>query len=295
MATGITLETGKYGLRAVIASPWSEWMTSFLLDKNVSELELNDGKGWLGSELNFLAELPQLLAIRIIDFKIKSVEPIHFLHELRAAEVMTYCKTEMRFSAFPRLEDCGLEWRPGGRSLFECTTLKSLFVNNYDGDNTEPFKNLRNLESLSILNAPIKDLRGLSGLKRLRSLRLANMNRLASLAGIEHLSNLEELEIHTCRSVRSIDEIGYLRHLRSLNLNNDGDIESLKPLARLTGLESILFYESTNILDGNLAPLLAQKNLSRVSFQNRRHYSHRREEFGAACGGRVEIWPKTVN
>ena len=90
------------------------------------------------------------------------------------------------------------------------------------------------------------------------------------------MTNLEELEIHACRRIRSIDEIGCL----TLHLNNDGDIESIKPLAKLGGLESMSFYESTNIIDGDLSPLLNQKNLSRVSFKNRRHYSHQREEFG---------------
>jgi len=282
---GIMLEDGKHGLRAVVAGAWSEETTSFLLDKHIAELELNDGKGWRGNDLKFLADLPQLRALRILDFKIQSVEPIHFLHDLRALEVMTYCRSEIRFSAFPRLEDCGLEWRPRAMSLFGCTTLKALFVNNFDGKNTDPFVQLTNLETLALLNAPIEDLRGLATLGKLRSLRLANLKRLRSLAGIERLAGLEELEIHTCRRIRSIDEIGSLRQLRKLHLNNDGDIESLKPLAKLTGLESVLFYESTNVVDGDLSPLLGQKSLSRVSFQNRNHYSHRREEFGPAYGG----------
>lgn len=285
MTDTIALEDGKYGRRAVVVAPWSDEMTSFLLDKHVAEIELNDGKGWRGNDLKFLAELPHLRALRILDFKIQSVEPIHFLHDLRALEVLTYCRTEIRFSAFPRLEDCGLEWRPKATSLFDCMTLKALFVNNYDGKNTNPFVQLTNLESLALLNAPIEDLHGLAALEKLRSLRLANLKRLTSLAGIERLAGLEELEIHTCRRIRSIDEIGSLRRLRKLHLNNDGDIESLKPLAKLTGLESVLFYESTNIVDGDLSPLLGQRNLSRVSFQNRSHYSHRREEFGSAYRG----------
>ena len=108
---------------------------------------------------------------------------------------------------------------------------------------------------------------------------MANLKRLESLAGIEGLEALEELEIHTCRAIRSIDEIGSLSNLKKLRLNNDGEIESLKPLEKLSTLEEVSFYESTNILDGDLSPLLRQNRLSRVSFQNRRHYTHRREEF----------------
>jgi len=96
------------------------------------------------------------------------------------------------------------------------------------------------------------------------------------------LTNLEELEIHTCRAVGSIEEVGFLPRLRKLHLNNDGEIKTLKPLEKLDSLESVFFYESTNVLDGDLSPLFRQKSLARVSFQNRRHYSHRREDFGDA-------------
>jgi len=257
-------------------------MTDYLVDKGVVEVELNEGKGWRGADILFLAELSQLESFKIIDFKISSVNPIHFLYRLRTLEVATYCRTEIRFSTFPRLEECALEWRPQAASLFDCLTLKRLFINRYDGKDVAPFTRLANLESLAILNAPVEDLHGLGILKSLRSLRLGNLKRLTSLAGIEELTNLEELEIHTCRAVRSIQEIGFLSRLKKLHLNNDGDIESLGPLKKLNGLESVLFYESTNILDGDLSPLLGQNKLSRVSFQNRRHYSHRREEFGVA-------------
>lgn len=164
-------------------------------------------------------------------------------------------------------------------------TLKKLFVNRYDGKDIVPFMRLINLESLAIFNARVENLLGFGTLKKLRSLRLANLKRLTSLAGIEGLENLQELDIHTCRAIGSIEQISSLSQLQKLYLNNDGDIESLKPIDKLTGLEAVLFYESTNILDGDLSPLKRQQNLSRISFQNRRHYSHRREEFGIAYGG----------
>jgi Leucine-rich repeat (LRR) protein len=282
MITGVSIEEGAYGLRAVLTSAWTEAIERYLRGKAVAEIELNHAKGWRGNSLDFLAGFPDLRAFKIIDLTIASVEPIHFLRELRLLEVITYCKTELRFVAFPLLEECGLEWRSKAASLFECGTLKKLFVNRYSGKDVEPFGRLKKLESLAILNAPIENVRGLSELRNLRSLRLANLKRLTSLAGIEGLANLEELEIHTCRGITSIAEIGHLSQLRQLHLNNDGDIASLRPLEKLTALESVLFYESTNIVDGDLSPLMRQKNLTRVSFQNRRHYSHRREDFGVS-------------
>lgn len=279
---GITIEQGSYGLRAVLTAAWSEAIERQLRTRAVAELELNHAKGWKGDSLAFLSAFPQLRLLKIIDLKIASVDPIHGLSELRSLEVITYCKTELRFGAFPHLEDCALEWRPKAASLFDCVTLKKLFVDRYSGKDTEPFGRLRNLESLAILSAPVENLRGLSALKRLRSLRLANLKHLSSLAGIEGLTNLEEIEMDTCRKVTSVDEVAHLTALKKLHLNNGGAIASLKPLLNLDGLESVMFYESTNIVDGDLSPLLRQKNLARISFQNRRHYSHQREFFGVA-------------
>lgn len=266
----------------MLNSNWSDELVGYLASNEVVELELNQAKGWKGENLSFLALLPNLKSFEIFDFNIRNIEPIHHLHKLRRLGVTTYCSTEIGFSAFPELESCAIEWRAKAASLFECFTLKDLFINRYSGKNTALFASLVNLESLAILNSPLETLHGLGPLTKLRSLRLANLKRLATLAGIEGLTNLEELEIHTCRAVDSIKEVDSLLRLKKLNLNNDGDIESLKPLENLNGLELVVFYESTNIIDGDLSPLLRQRNLTRVSFQNRRHYSHRREDFGDA-------------
>lgn len=279
--TGITLEQGTYGRRAVLNSGWAPGMAKYFASKGIVELELNQAKGWNGRDLSFLPMLANLKLFEIFDFNIKDISPIHLLGDLKRLGITTYCPTEIRFSAFPLLESCGLEWRPKAESLFDCKTLTKLFVNRYEGKNVDPFSRLTLLESLAILNAPIENLHGLRGLKNLRSLRLANLKKLTSLEGMEGLSNLEELEVHTCRRVGSIEAIASLSKLRTLDINNDGEIKSLKPLQNLNLLERVTFYESTNILDGDISPLM-QKNLSRISFKNRAHYSHKREEFGAA-------------
>jgi hypothetical protein len=283
-------EDGEYGPRAVITSAWSPEMARVLVAHRVLELELNDGKGWHGNDLSFLRELPQLRAFTLIDyFGRPSEEPIHFLHELRRLEVMTYSKTGIRFSEFPQLEVCSLEWRPKCESLFSCTKLRKLFLNRHDETNVDAFSNLTMLEWLGILNAPIENVLGLRRLERLKYLRLAGLRRLTSLAGIERLELLEELNLDTCRRIRSISEVSSLLHLRKLHLSNCGEIESLKPLENLSRLECVTFVESTNIVDGDISPLLHQQGLKRVSYQNRRHYSHRREDFGAAYFGE-ELW-----
>jgi hypothetical protein len=256
-------------------------MATCLKNEAVVELELNHAKCWRGADLLFLQVLAQLRSFKIIDLRIGDISPIHSLHNLRSLHLMTYCKTAIQFSAFPQLERCGLEWRVGATSLFDCRTLKHLFVNSYDRSDVTPFARLSNLESLQILNAQVNSLRGLEPLVHLRSLRIANLKHLRSLAGIEQMAQLEKLELSTCRKISSLEPIGNLKKLRALYLNDNRDIDSLGVLDKLTELESVTFCESTNIRDGNLYPLWRQEHLKRIAFQNRRHYSHRREEFKA--------------
>lgn len=278
MNRAIELEKGKYGPMAVITGHWSDEIASDLASLKIMELELNYAKGWRGSDLSFLSNFPWLQRFKITDFKITSVDPVHELQELRSLEIATYCDTELRFSIFPMLVDCSLEWRDGAISLFDCLSLEALFVNRYTGKNADLFGRLTKLQSLAILNAPLENIRGLSSLKELRSLRLANLERLASLEGIESLKRLEELEINTCRAIRDLDALRHLSQLRVINLNNNGKISNLKPLEHLDKLETVNFYESTDIADGDLSPLTRLPRLSRSSFKNRKHYSHRREE-----------------
>lgn len=279
MMTEIEYETGRHGLRAIVKSAWSYKIGREIQDLECVELELNHAKGWTGDDLSFLSSFSKLKSLKIIDFNIKSIEPIHTLHDLLSLEVITYCKSKIRFSEFPVLEDCALEWRQNSESLFDCIGIKKLFLNNFNGKTISQISKLQNLESLAVLNAPIESLTGIDSLMKLRCLRLANLKKLHSLAGIENLTKLEELDVHTCKKITTINEISGLSALRRLYLNNIGDIASLKPLDALANLETVIFYESTNVVDGDLSPLVRQTKLSRVFFQNRRHYSHKREEF----------------
>ncbi len=173
-----------------------------------------------------------------------------------------------------------MEWRAKATSLFDCITIKTLFLNRYKGRDTAPFALFTKLESLTLLSALVlESLHGLSGLTELRYLRLGNLQRLTSLEGLGSLGNLEELNLNTCRKINSIEEIGHLARLRRLHLNNMGEVQSLKPLEGLSSLEFVSFYESTNIVDGDLSPLTRLSKLTDIAFMNRRHYSHRNEDF----------------
>lgn len=278
-ANGVDFEDGEFGKRAVLTSPWSTKAHHEILRKKPEELELNTSKGWSGDQINFLADFDWLKSIIIIDLKIRDVGPIHALSNLLNLEVITYCKSGIHFSSFPSLQSCALEWRPKAQSIFDCATLRKLFLNRYSGKSSEPFGQLLGLEDLTILNSPVSEIHNLGGLRHLQSLRLGNLRLLPSLEGLERLHNLKYLEVQSCRSIRSLEPLSNLENLEILNISNNKELDSLSPLKGLPNLHTVLFYESTNIVDGDLNPIFLNKNVSLVAFQNRRHYSHKREEF----------------
>lgn len=282
MTLPFILEQGIYGPRITVTGAWTPAIAEYMRREDVRELYLNHARGWSDTTLDFLETVPGLVAFSILDFSIKDIAPIRRLSALRALEVSTYCDTTIDFRRFPTLERCLLYWRNGSESLFECGTLRWLFLHRYSGSSSEPFARLAMLQELSIANGDLREIEHLAALTNLTFLGLYQLKKLTSLAGVEALRKLEALEVNGCKAIGHINALATLSHLRRLQLNDDGPIASLKPLRSATDLEEMLFYESTNITDGDLAPLAALPRLQHISFQNRRHYSHKRESFPLA-------------
>jgi len=274
----VELVPGKYGTKAILSGEWTPSLASDLHSANIAELEINVAKGWRGHNIDFVRTFPQLQSLEVFSLGLKDVSAVHHLHSLKRLAVTTYCETPIDASQFPELESIALEWRPGCESVFACSTLRECFINRYSSKGTLPVERLPHLESLSILNSSIRSLHGLVPLKSLTRLRIAGLRTLSSLSGIDSLVKLVDLDISSCNKLTSITEVYNLRKLIRLMLNNCGSIESLRPILALHQLTTISFWESTTIADGDLSPLLALTSLKQVSFANRRHYSHTREQ-----------------
>lgn len=191
-------------------------------------------------------------------------------------QISTYCKTEIDCTKFPNLRECGLYWRPRAKSLFGCGNLKRLVIDHYSGKENDLslFSRLANLESLSIMNSRIISLKGIEKLNKLRFLGLYNLRKLNSLEGIERLSSLSHLEVNGCRAIGTIAPVKHLKLLKRIHFCNDNVIDTLRHISELKGLEEVLFYDNTNIKDGDLTPLISLPKLHNISFQDRKHYSH---------------------
>jgi hypothetical protein len=279
MAERWLIESGDRGPRLVMRGPWSQAALKALNGGGVKELELNYAKGWEGDAYSFLHQLTQLEALELTDWNAEDVSAINQLTQLRYLKVFTYCKTELRFSQFPLLEDCRLEWRPKARSLFEHEGVKKLFLSKYSGKDLTAFSGLKRLDSLSLASPKLESLEGIQSLRALTFFGVYKCRSLASLEGIEVLAALRQLEVNDCPKVSDISPLASLSQLRELQLCNDGRIDSFAPLRQLEHLRVFFFYESTDVADGDLSVLKELPELRRVVFMDRRHYSHRGLDF----------------
>lgn len=84
--------------------------------------------------------------------------------------------------------------------------------------------------------------------------------------------------------------VGALHRLRILLLGDLGDIASIRPLSRLKKLERLFLIETTNVVDGELSPLLDLPRLKHVDFLDRPHYSHRSADFPRSSTEEVARW-----
>lgn len=283
MKNPIRLEKSEFGTRAILTTCWSKSAHEEIIKIKPDELELNTSKGWWGRDISFLQDYQWLKSFIIIDMGIDDISPIHYLKKLQNIDIVTYCKTNIDFSYFDYLYSCGIEWRNGCDSIFECKNLTDLFLNRYKGKSSAPFGNLTRLKKLGILNASLSELYHFSNLNRLSSLRIGVLRSLKSLDGLEALSQLKSFTMTSCRSVTTLAPLYDLKSLIEINVSNNGELDTIKPLAALPNLRSLLFYEKTNIVDGDLQAIFENPVISKIAFQNRRHYSHKCEEFGSRC------------
>ena len=274
-------EDGVYGTRMVMLGPWSERALDAVQSHGVVELYLNYAKGWEGdlSFLESLAGIAKIQWLKVLDWSLEDLEPIHFLKELRHLSIHSFSEREIRFQEFPHLELVHYDqWHKNAGSLFLNKNLKDVWLNHYSGKNLRDFSRLPSLTSLALLNTRLESLNGVESLSKLESLEIANARRLVSLEGLEKVAGLRELKIYGCKKLKDIEPLRFLPHLKTVHLFNVGDLPSLRPIEGMDELETFFFIEDTNILDGDISPLLSCKNLKEVGFMNRLHYSHFEED-----------------
>lgn len=143
------------------------------------------------------------------------------------------------------------------------------------------FDNLSSTNSLLYLEmnwANIKDFQKIEKLSNLKRLELHYCTKLETDKGLSSLKDtLEILHINQSRKFVPTDELDQLKSLKILCLNSCGSIESLDFLYNFPNLIDFRFV-NTNVLNGDLSPILKHPTIRTVGFLNKQHYNYRDEE-----------------
>jgi hypothetical protein len=143
------------------------------------------------------------------------------------------------------------------------------------------FDNLNESAKLAYLElnwANIKNFTGIEKFKNLKRLELHYCVKLENDKGLNHISNnLEFLHINQSKKFKLTDELLQLKKLRVLCLNACGPLDSLDFLVNFPNLLDFRFVD-TNVLDGNLSPILKHPTLRTVGFLNKKHYNLNNEK-----------------
>lgn len=285
MADDYELLTRSDGRIALVPhGPWHPGYARVMAKRGIDALALSDDDGWDDENLDFLADVPPLAAISVQSTSLKSAQGLQAQPRLRDLLLDAYRAHDTPFGALLELERCFVENKHKHiDELFELPNLRSLEIWHFPNPDLQRLK-LPGLEQLTIASSPrLQSLAGLQTLagNRLRKLWTAYCPKLADFTALTQAKGLRVLWIDNSRQLDSLELIHDITTLEQLGFDNDGNIESLAPIAALTRLQRVFFTEDTKIVDGDISPLLELPDLREVGFQNRRHYSHTREQIRA--------------
>jgi len=283
--SGFRLRRESYGLSLILDESRIDESVEFMIQRNLKALEINHMFHYSSHNLEHLVSFPFVKHLNIVA-PITDYEGLYYLKKLQTLYLQTGATNAVVFSGFRQLKECMFCWsRMTGETILDCQKLKSLHIDRFPYSNLKILGKLPYLSKLTLSNSThVLELTGISSLRRLNSLDLSYLPSLRQIRDIKHLDQLRSLEVYTCKGIEDLESIGNIRNLESLMLNNVGSIPSIEFIRDLRGLRRFHFIESTNVRSGDLRPIADAESLRDVSFQNRKHYTHKREDFGFPLG-----------
>lgn len=283
------------GERALVAD-LDSYTISLLAKKNISELII--GRGYwqledcnlsrdnhlkavkfareedreLDVDLSLLHQLPKLKYLTI-NLRVRSglavIEELKELEELETGPMVELDAID--FDKLPKLHSLSLEGITGTERLFSRKTIKRLLLWLPKSKDLEFLKDLHFLEKLEICHSgSLKSLRGLP--KNLTRLTLYHDPSIEDFEPIINCDGLRSLSVVANRHIHTLENFRRLSQLELLNLENCGEIDSLKPLLGLP-LKKLHLGAMTKIMDGDIACLSQMESLNDLFLVNMKHYN----------------------
>jgi len=259
----------------MIKEPWNKSIEEYIINNKIKGLYLNYTKGWKCDDYSFLENLLELELLDIIDIPTKSLKYISNLKKIKELSINCDFNDEIDFSNLINLQDLFIYYKKQLKSVFNCRSLKKLYICNINKDEIKVISNLENLEWLTINSSNIENLSSIEDNKKLLILELFNCKKLKDIRALEN-KNLLLLSIDGSKKINDFNAISSLYDLLVLNLDNVGNINTIDFFENLKNLKAFSFSGVDTIInDGNLEPLTKLEKLSMLMFASRKHYSHK--------------------
>lgn len=240
----------------------------------------------VAEDISFLRRCPSLEELRVIpsfnayDF---DFSPLYDMPNLRKLSCSTTYGPEKNrisnvdYNRFSSLEDLIVSGPNGHDNISAVNGLKHLsFENNQPASKTlvGAFRG-QELEGLSINESAITSLEGLEQAPRLQALELSYNRRLEDISALASVKDtLLKLDIECCGKLKDFSALAELHCLEDLRMVGNNILPDLSFIRNMPKLKSFIFM--MNVADGNLSMCL---NIPYVSIKNRKHYSHKDEDF----------------
>jgi len=141
--------------------------------------------------------------------------------------------------------------------------------------NFEDFPANGSVKYLELTLANMTSFKGVSVLGKVKRIELHYCLKLESDTGLSEVSDsLEWLHINQSKKFYLDEELVGLSELKVLCLNNCAPLPDLEFLDRFPRLVDFRFV-GTNVLSGDLSPIIRHPTLCSVGFLNKRHYNMR--------------------
>lgn len=176
---------------------------------------------------------------------------------------------------------CNYKDNPKTKTDFDEVEYAMTFYFKHKGLSFDPLSKSDKLLYLEMNWANFKDLSGIERYSNLKRLELHYCLKLENDKGISSLKDsLGFLHINQSKKFISSSELLELKKLRVLSLNACAPIDNLRFLSNFPNLIDFRFVD-TNILDGDLTPIIEHPTIRTVGFLNKRHYNFTDKELKA--------------
>lgn len=257
------------GLGLIIYSNWNDSFIKIIQKNNVKHLFLNYSLGWKCSNYSFLKNMPQIETLDIIDVHSKEIKSVEQLCGLTTLNLNVPNVEDIDYSVFHNLKNVFCYGNIQNDSLFACSGIEHLYIDNLKVRDNHRIANLKQLKSLTIANSNIESLEFFKELILLEKIALLNCPKIHSFSELSSLKKLKRLDIRGGKRLHDVSFLSNLYDIEIIIIETDR-LVSIKPIAELKKIKALaLFGKNFWIEDKDITPINNLEELSMLDIPNR--------------------------